>query len=122
MITRQDIEDRFLEKDLEVIIGGDPSVIDRAISSALIWVQAVLSRIGKTLDETDPFLKEVAIKRTLYEIYAYGQDWDIAKENREEAEKLLESRYGNIFSEKEKVKSPFSVSVKEGSDNWKGYK
>ena len=122
MISERDIYERFLDKDLEIITGGDISVIDRAISSALIWLQGVLSRIGVTYDESDEYLKEVAIKRTLYEIYAYGQDWNIAKENKEEAEKLLEAKYGKIFKDDEKPTRPFAISIQKGSDNWNGFK
>ena len=119
MITREDIEKRFLTADLQAITSSDMTIVDRAISSALIWLKANLERLGISYDKNSEWQKEIAIKRTLYEIYAYAQDWEIAKENREEAEKMLEARFSSSDSEvKRKV---LVAAVKEGSNNWRGY-
>lgn len=119
LIKIEDIQTRFLSKDLQLITEGDTAVIERAINSAVIWLKANLSKTGIAFNENDSFQKEVAIKRALYELYAYAQDWEMAKENKEDAESMFYARF--TTPEGKTIKNTVAAVV-EGSDNWKGFK
>jgi hypothetical protein len=119
MVLEDDIKQRFQEDDLQAITGGNDSVISRAINSAKIWLFAALNSRGLKLDEEDEVQREIIIKRTLYELYAYSQDWEIAKANREESEQMLLAMFGEVGESR-----PLApvVKVAKGQSDWHGFK
>jgi len=119
LITADDIRQRFQEADLQAITGGDESVITRAINSARIWLQAALGARGMELNEENEVQREIIVKRTLYELYAYSQDWEVAKANREEAEQMLLAMLGEVG---ESRPSTPIVKVVRPEPDWHGFK
>ena len=118
MISADEVRQRFQEADLQAITGGDESVITRAINSARIWLQAALGARGMELNEENEVQREIIVKRTLYELYAYSQDWEVAKANREEAKQMLLAMLGEVGDNKPSV--PF-VRVVRGQTDWRGF-
>jgi hypothetical protein len=119
LISADEVRQRFQEADLQAITGGDESVITRAINSARIWLQAALGARGMELNEENEVQREIIIKRTLYELYAYSQDWEIAKANREESEQMLLAMLGEVG--KSRPLAPV-VKVAKGQSDWHGFK
>jgi hypothetical protein len=118
MVFEDDIKQRFQEADLQAITDGNDSVIRRAINSAKVWLQAALHARGLKLNEDDEVQREIIIKRTLYELYAYSQDWEIAKANREEAEQMLLAMFGEVGESKRSVPV---VKVARPQPDWHGF-
>jgi len=120
VVTVDEIKQRFLTDDLQAVTGGDDSVIERAINSARIWLFAALKARGMQLNEEDEVQREIVIKRTLYELYAYSQDWEVAKANREEAEQLLSAMLG--ITEEGSASTAPVIRVAKPQPDWHGFK
>ena len=116
MITIDDVKNRFLSDDLEAITGGDDSVITRALDSAKLWMKTFL---GTSYDEDNEIHAEITIKRAVYELYAYSQDWEVAKANKGESEEMLKTLLG-IGEDKSLPPKPYAVSV-QGDTTWHGF-
>jgi len=77
---------------------GDDTVAERAIEKARIWVSAKLARLlnadfdedGNTTDYN------IILKRSLYELYSYGEMEAVASDKKDDAFELLKAKYGNI--------------------------
>lgn len=81
------------------LTGGDDAVCQSAIASAELWVASVLARAGIEPDFDIAEVREAAILRTLYELYAYGDNDAIGRDKKKEALLMLQRKYGSSVSD-----------------------
>ena len=81
------------------LTGGVDTVCEAAIAAAELWVTSRLTAAGITVDWDVAEVREAAILRTLYELYAYGENEAIAKDKKAEALGMLRSKYGSAVDD-----------------------
>lgn len=85
------------------LTGGDDTVCQAAIAAAELWVTSRLQAAGITVDFEVSEVREAAILRTLYELYAYGENEATAKDKKAEALGMLRSKYGSSVDDPTKA-------------------
>lgn len=128
-MTVEELKGEIKGYNYETLTGGDDSVAEGCIQKADIWIRAKLRKCGAVPDFTDDIDKAVLVKRTLYELYSYAENEDIAKDKKQDAYDLLRAKYGNCIDKDlsqqtgsgQKTGDPVG-SIVPGSDNWKGFK
>ena len=81
------------------LTGTDDKVCEAAIASAELWVASRLERAGITPDYDVPEVREAAILRTLYELYAFGESELQARDKKKEALLMLQTKYGSSVAD-----------------------
>lgn len=94
-VTVDDLKKEIKEYNLEVLTEGDSTVIQRAIERATIWAKAKVVAASGLFDEDTEINKLIVVKRTLYELYSYGENERVAQDKKEDAMELLRAVYGD---------------------------
>ncbi|HOP33235.1 MAG TPA: hypothetical protein PKU94_07665 [Candidatus Hydrothermia bacterium] len=124
MLHIEDIKKEIKLYNLEAIVGeeGD-SVIEGCIKKATIWLRAKLRTYSVQIDLDNEVIKQALIKRTLYELYSYAENEEIARDKAKDAVELLRAEFGsNIEGEGYAGKGQPVIHVAKGSDTWRGFK
>ncbi len=127
LVTIDDIKKELKEYNLRVLTGGDDEVIQRCLDKAVIWVKAKVRNCAEDVDFEDEVIKQVVIKRTLYELYSFAENEEIAKDKKEDALELLRALYGDCIKgetaarEGKELYPPYAYVV-PGKESWEGYK
>jgi len=120
----EEIKQEIKSYNLEAIVGeeGD-SAIERALQKANTWLKAKLRTYGVEVDLNNEVIKQALIKRTLYELYSYAENEEIARDKAKDAVELLRAEFGSsIEGEGYTPKGQPVAQVVKGSDNWRGFK
>ncbi len=121
MVTVEELKRELSPTQYRMLTQDDDSVAERAIEKAKVWVESRFAKCGKSVDWELSYVQEALLKRALYELYAYGEQEEVARDKKEDAEVLLEAVLGDCAGEGEKVSLPY-VAVKKGSSDWHGFK
>lgn len=111
----------------ETVAEGEDEILARALSKAYIWLKAKLKPCGViAVDIEDEVIRQIIIKRALYELYSYAENEEIAKDKAETALEMLRGYFGDCVDAYENKKEtitrvPITASV-SGRSDWKGFK
>ena len=126
MININDLYQHTTPESINAVIQNDEEIAKRAISNAYSFVKAIASKYLqglKTEDiDKDEILQLAVIKRALYELFIYSSDVIVAEQFKNDCNTLLKSRFTSSISDKDKEQGEVYVYIKEGSDNWNGFK
>ncbi|OMH40212.1 hypothetical protein [Desulfurobacterium indicum] len=121
MINVEDIKKELPYSQYRMLTQDDDSVAERAIEKARIWIEAKFAKCGREVDWDLSYVQEALLKRALYELYAFGEQEEKAKDKKEDAEVLLEAVLGDCVSDNEGDKTPYAA-VKSPPFDWYGFK
>lgn len=94
-VTYEDLKKELTDYNYKVLTGGDDSVASRCIEKATIWAKAKVIQAAGTFDATTTINREIVLKRALYELYAFAENEEVARDKKEDAFELLKAAYGN---------------------------
>jgi len=79
----------------ETVTGSSDLVGERALEKARNWIKAKIAGCtGAVYDEENITVKEILLKRALYELYQYNDQEGIANDKKNDAYELLRAVYG----------------------------
>lgn len=117
-LTKDDILKNLQSEYLDAITGDDAIITD-AISKAVRYVTTYVAASGKII--SDDIQIDAAIHRTIYGLYIYSQDYQLAQEHRSAADDILEIACG-FKNDGQSISKPQPVSyVVHGRTDWNGY-
>lgn len=93
-VTLSDLKDSLKEIPYRNLTEGDDAVGLRAIESARVWLAGKLRQLGTVADETVDIVKQIIVKRALYELYSRVENEAIADDKRDDALELARAYYG----------------------------
>ncbi len=108
MVSIEDFKKEIKDYNLNMLTGGDVSVIQRSIDKAVAWIKAKSKVDNFVIDFDDPIIDEVLLKRGLYELYSYAENELIAKDKKQDAYELLKGYLKN---------SPFITNEQDFGNN-----
>jgi hypothetical protein len=110
--------------NLSALIGDEgEEVVERCLEKAMVWLKAKLRTYGKEIDLTHPVIKQALLKRTLYELYSYAENEEIARDKAKDAVELLRAEVGtSIELEGFSGKGQPVAYVIPGKPDWRGFK
>lgn len=121
MVTVDDLTLEIKETHIDALTDQSEEVAARCIEKARTWVSARLRRCGSVLDETESVVRDAIIKRSLYELYAYVENEEVARDKAEDADTLLRSFYGDCIDGEAKPVGRPTAALVPGSASWQGY-
>jgi len=124
MIEIEEIKKEIKSYNLEAIVAEEGDfVIERCMQKALVWLKAKLRTYGVQIDLQNEVIKQALIKRTLYELYSYAENEEIARDKAKDAVELLRAEFGSsIEGEGFSSKGQPVAHVVKGSEDWRGFK
>ena len=120
MITVEELKKELSHSQYRMLTQDDDSVAERAIEKAKVWIEAKFAKCGQKVDWELSYVQEALLKRALYELYAYAEQEEAAKDKKEDAEVLLEAVLGDCG--KEGGSSLPVIVVKKAPFDWHGFK
>lgn len=117
-VTKSDILTNLQTEYLEAITNDD-NVIGDAIAKATRYVTSYVSASG--VDIQEDIQRDAIILRSIYGLYIYSQDYQLAQENRSAADDLLSIACGLKSSGESVVKPAPATYVVPGRHDWNGY-
>jgi len=111
IITVDDLKKELNPDDFRTASYADEEVAKRAIHKAVIWVYGKVASTGKTYDENDQVIRDIVLKRAVYELYTYIGNENRAKAKEEDAADLIETYFGSIATKYDKEPGPASGAV-----------
>ena len=96
IITIDDLKKELTAQDYNTMSFDDKDVAERAIRKAVIWVYGKIRTTGNTYDETDEVIRDIVLKRAVYELFSYLGIESRAKAKEEDAADLIETYFGSI--------------------------
>ena len=120
MVTVNDLKGELSPYQYQMLTQNDDSVAERAIEKAKVWIEAKFAKCGQKVDWELSYVQEALLKRALYELYAYGEQEEVAKDKKEDAEVLLEAVLGD-YGKEEGNTSPPVIAVRRGTSDWHGF-
>lgn len=96
-LTVEDLKKELPEQDYDTLTLGEDNVGVRCLLKAKIWAKAMIQSTGNEFNEEDENIREVVLKRALYELFAFVGEESRAKEKAEDCELLIESVFGPIL-------------------------
>jgi hypothetical protein len=110
-ITVDDLKNELNPDDYRTASYADDEVAKRAIDKAVIWVYGKVASTGNTYDEADQVIKNIVLKRAVYELFSYIGNENRAKANEQDAADLIETYFGSIATKYDDSPGPASGSV-----------
>ena len=120
MVTVEELKKEIPHTQYRMLTQDDDSVAERAIKKAKVWIEAKFAKCGQEVDWELSYVQEALLKRALYELYAYGEQEEVAKDKKEDAEVLLEAVLGDCGKEGGSTPPPVIV-VRRGTSDWHGF-
>jgi len=120
MITVEELKKELSHSQYRMLTQDDDSVAERAIEKAKVWIEAKFAKCGQKVGWELSYVQEALLKRALYELYAYAEQEEVAKDKKEDAEVLLEAVLGDCG--KEEGSSLPVIVVKKAPFDWHGFK
>lgn len=96
IITIGDLKKELTAQDFNTASFDDKEVAERAIHKAVIWTYGKVKSTGNEYDEKNDVIKDIVLKRAVYELFSYLGIESRAKAKEEDAADLIETYYGNI--------------------------
>lgn len=93
-VTLQDLKNDLKEYAYKTLTGGDDNAGELALKKARTWFKGKLAPCRIPLDEEDETNRQILLARAQYELYAFAQNEEVARDKREDAMELLRSVYG----------------------------
>lgn len=72
-VTADDLVKEVKDYNWDLLTDGNPSVADRSLDKARIWLKAKMIAADGTYNEEDEIQRLILIKRALYELYSYAE-------------------------------------------------
>jgi hypothetical protein len=96
IITINDLKKEINPDDFRAASFDEEEVAERAIRKAVIWVYGKVASTGNKYDETNEVVKDIVLKRAIYELYSYTGNEKLARMKEEDAADLLQTYFGSI--------------------------
>ena len=94
--TKQPLKKEITPEDFRSTSYDDKEVAERSIRKAVIWAYGKVASTGNKYDETNEVIRDIVLKRAVYELYSYIGQENKAKMKEEDAADLIETYFGNI--------------------------
>ena len=94
-VTADDLARAVKGYHWDLLTDGNPSVADRSLDKARIWLKAKMIAANGTYNEEDEIQRLILIKRALYELYSYAEQEAVAEDKKEDAMELLKAYLGS---------------------------
>ncbi len=88
-VTLADLKAELKVSTYGMLTGGDDDVGERCLEKSRVWLKARLAEAGITADEADDVVREIILKRALYELHSYAEQEGIASDKRDDALELI---------------------------------
>lgn len=92
--TLKDLREELKSYNFDVLTKQDDAVATRALEKATLWAKAKIEMTGAAFDPDLPIVREIVLKRALYELYSYAENEQVASDKKEDAMELLKAAYG----------------------------
>jgi len=96
IITIDDLKKELTPSDFNTASFDDKEVAERAIRKAVIWVYGKVRSTGNVYDENNEVIRDIVLKRAVYELFSYLGIESRAKAKEEDAADLIETYFGSI--------------------------
>jgi hypothetical protein len=96
IITIADLKKELTAEDYNTLSFDDKETAGRAIRKAAIWVYGKVKSTGNKYDENDEVIRDIVLKRAVYELFSYVGKESRAKAKEQDAADLIETYFGNI--------------------------
>ena len=110
-ITTNDLKKELTAQDYDTMSFDDKGVAERAIRKAVIWTYGKVKSTGNTYDETDEVIRDIVLKRAVYELFSYIGQESKAKAKEEDAADLIETYFGGIATKHDDGPGPAGGAV-----------
>ena len=111
IITTDDLKKELNPDDFRTASFADDEVAKRAIHKAVIWVYGKVASTGNIYDETNEVVKNIVLKRAVYELFSYIGNENRAKAAEQDAADLIETYFGSIATKHDDGLGPAVGSV-----------
>ena len=111
IITVDDLKKELNPGDFRTASFADKEVAERAIHKAVLWVYGKVASTGNTYDETNAVIKDIVLKRAVYELFSYTGNESRAKAKEDDAADLIETYFGSIATKHSDGPGPASGAV-----------
>lgn len=97
MVTLEDFKLELSPEQYDINTQGSDATGQRCLDKARTWLTAKVRPLKVVVDESDPVVREILLKRATYELYAFAQVEGMAKDRRLAAMELARAVYGPGF-------------------------
>jgi len=111
IITINDLKKELTAQDYGTLSFDDKEVAGRAIRKAVIWTYGKVKSTGNEYDETGEVIRDIVLKRAVYELFSYAGQESRAKAKEEDAADLLETYFGAIATKHDDGPGPAGGAV-----------
>jgi len=111
IITIDDLKKELTVQDYNTASFDDKEVAERAIRKAVIWVYGKVASTGNVYDETNEVIKDIVLKRAVYELFSYLGIESRAKAKEEDAADLIKTYFGSIGTKYDDGQGPATGAV-----------
>jgi hypothetical protein len=111
IITVADLKKELTPSDYNTISFDDKDVAERAIHKAAIWAYGKVKSTGNKYDETDGVIRDIVLKRAVYELFSYTGNESRAKAKEQDAADLIETYFGSISTKYNEGPGPAAGTV-----------
>jgi hypothetical protein len=111
IITIDDLKKELTAQDFNTASFDDKDVAERAIHKAVIWVYGKVKSTGNEYDEANEVIRDIVLKRAVYELFSYLGIESRAKAKEEDAADLIEAYFGGISTKYDNGPGPAAGAV-----------
>ncbi|MDR0455846.1 MAG: hypothetical protein LBH20_04075 [Treponema sp.] len=111
IITIADLKKELTPSDYNTISFDDKDVAERAIHKAVIWVYGKVKSTGGEYDETNEVIRDIVLKRAVYELFSYVNNESRAKAKEQDAADLIETYFGSISTKYDEGPGPAAGAI-----------
>jgi hypothetical protein len=111
IITTSDLKKELTAQDYGTMTFGDEEVAERAIRKAAIWAYGKVKSTGHEYDENSEVIRDIVLKRAVYELFSYLALESRAKAKEEDAADLIQSYFGSIGTKHNEGSGPAAGAV-----------
>jgi hypothetical protein len=111
IITITDLKKELTAQDYDTMTFNDKDVAERAIRKAVIWVYGKVKSTGHEYDEKDDVIRDIVLKRAVYELFSYLGLESRARAKEEDAADLIKTYFGDISTKYDEGPGPAAGAV-----------
>jgi hypothetical protein len=111
IITIADLKKELTAEDYNTLSFDDKEVAGRAIRKAVIWVYGKVKSTGNAYDENNEVIRDIVLKRAVYELFSYIGNENRAKAKEQDAADLIETYFGNISTKYDAGPGPAAGAI-----------
>lgn len=111
IITIADLKKELTAQDYDTVSFDDNAVAERAIHKAVIWVYGKVQSTGNEYDENNEVIRDIVLKRAVYELFSYVGNESRAKAKEQDAADLIETYFGSIATKHSESSGPAAGAV-----------